>query len=116
MKFIKANSKDTIGSGFSGYLVTKYEQLIEQLGIPHDCTQEGPWRSGDGKVRVEWAFKSIGKKPTVITIYDYKEAIPVDDVTLWHVGVKGDGHAVERFFKEKSLSTRGEPLDRGLLF
>ena len=111
MKFIKASSKDIIGSGFAGYLVTTYEQLIEHLGIPHDRTQDGPWRSSDGKVRVEWAFKSRGKKPTVITIYDYEEAIPVDDVTLWHVGVKGDGHVVECFFKEKSLSKRDEPLD-----
>lgn len=103
MKFIKASRKDVIGSGFAGYLVTTYGELIEYLGIPHDCTKEGPWRSRDSKVRVEWAFKSTGKKPTVITVYDYKEVIPVDDVTLWHVGVKGDGHIIEQFFNERSL-------------
>ena len=116
MKFIQAKSKDVIGSSFAGCLVTTYEQLIEHLGIPHDRTQEGPWQSKDGKVWVEWAFKSRGKKPTVITVYDYKEVIPVDDVKIWHVGMKGDGHVVERFFKEKSLSKRDEPLDRSLLF
>jgi hypothetical protein len=103
MKFIKAKKKDIIGSGFTGYFMTTYKNLVERLGSPHDATKEGPWRSGDNKTRAEWAFKSSHKKPTVITVYDYKEMIPVDEVTLWHVGSKGNSKRIEQFFKEKRL-------------
>jgi hypothetical protein len=103
MKFIQAKKKDIVGSEFAGYITTSYAHLVECLAEPHDCTKEGLWRSSDQKVRVEWAFKSNHKKPAVITIYDYKEAIPVNKVTLWHVGSKGDVRRIEQFFKEKRL-------------
>lgn len=115
-KFIEATRKDVIGSGFTGYLMTTYEHLVECLGEPHDATKEGEWRSGDWKVRAEWAFKIRGKELTVITVYDYKEVIPVDKVTTWHVGSKGEPKYIELFFKEKGLSKRTEPMSRGLLF
>lgn len=85
-----------MGSGFTGYLVTTYEKLVERLGMSNDCTKDS-----NGKVRVEWAFKTTHNKPTVITVYDYKETIPVDKVMLWHVGSRGDMSRVERFFKER---------------
>lgn len=104
MKFIKAEQKDTVGSGFDGYLLMPYEHLVERLGEPHDRTGEKGWQSSDGKVRIEWAFKSRHKRnPTVITVYDYKECVPINEVTLWHVGIKGDDSRFTDFYKEKNL-------------
>ena len=103
-KFIKATAKDCIGSSFDGYLIMPYDHLVHHLGEPHDCTKEGSWRSSDNKVRVEWAFKSKHKKPTVITIYDYKENMTVKGVYVWHVGLKGDERRFADFFKEKGLA------------
>jgi hypothetical protein len=102
-KFIKATPKDCNGSSFDGYLIMPYDHLAERLGEPHDCTKEGAWRSGDNKVRAEWAFKSRHRKPTVITIYDYKEPLPVKDVTMWHVGIKGKDARFVDFFVENNL-------------
>ena len=112
-KFIEAKKKDTIGSGFTGYMITTYRHLVECLGEPHDATKEELWRSGDNKVRVEWAFKSKHNKPTVITIYDYKETKPVDKIAIWHVGSRGDTRRLEQFFKERDLED-GMPLYSGL--
>jgi hypothetical protein len=52
-KFIEAKKKDTIGSGFTGYMITTYRHLVECLGEPDDATKEGQWYSGDWKVRAE---------------------------------------------------------------
>ena len=103
--FKVASRKDTFRSGFHGYLHISYRELVDKLGAPHDCTQEGEWKSGDDKVRVEWAFKSTNKKrPCVLTIYDYKEYYrPVQEVNQWHVGIKGDAYLVDILFKEKGL-------------
>src|SRR5262245_21502586 len=102
-KFIKAKPKDTIGSSFDGYLIMPYDHLAFHLGEPHDRTKDGPWRSGDNKVRVEWAFKSRHKRPTVITIYDYKDSVPIKAMRVWHVGIKGNDARFYEFFKEKNL-------------
>ncbi len=94
----KAKPKEVIGSGFAGYLRVAYRDLFAKLGKPNDRTKEGPWRSGDGKTRAEWAFKfGTKKRSAVITIYDYKEKQPIENVTLWHVGLKGDQTAVHGF-------------------
>ena len=116
IKFTKANPKDIIGSSFTGYLMVWYDQLEKCLGEPHDTTIEGPWKSRDGKTRVEWAFKCRGKEKTVITIYDYKESAPVKGLHIWHVGSMGEPEKIERFFKEKGMTDKAEPLSRGLLF
>ena len=101
-RFKQATLKDTFHTSFHGYLHISYPELVEKLGIPHDRIQEGVWCSTDGKVRVEWAFKSTNKKrPCVVTIYDYKEIYrPVNEVNQWHVGLKGDAHQVDLLFKE----------------
>jgi hypothetical protein len=103
MKFTKAKPKDRNGSSFTGYMMIAYKDLVECLGEPHDTTKEGPWRSGDQKTRVEWAFKSNHKKPIVITVYDYKEELPLNVLLFWHVGSKGGLKNLEQFFKEKGL-------------
>jgi hypothetical protein len=114
MEFTKATGEDILETSFTGYIVTTYEHLVECLGEPHERLQEG--HSGYEKTRAEWAFKFEGKELTVITIYDYKEIIPIDKVTTWHVGSKGEPEQIERFFRETGLSERAEPLNRGLLF
>ena len=102
--FIQASSKDTIGSGFHGYLHISYTELVDKLGIAHDRTQEGEWWSGDQKTRVEWAFKSKNKKrQMVLTIYDYKEHRPINEVNQWHIGIKGDAHQVDLLFRELGI-------------
>lgn len=104
-KFKPATCKETYHSGFHGYLHISYLELVDKLGEPHDCTQEGEWKSGDGKIRAEWAFKSTNKnRPCMVTIYDYKEYHrPVQEVNQWHVGLRGDAHQVDLLFKEKGL-------------
>lgn len=101
IRLIKASPKEVIGSGFAGYLKARYQDLVDNLGKPHDRTEDGKWQSMDGKVKVEWAFKIKGKKkPTIITIYDYKDNRPVEEITDWHVGSKGDTAPIEKFFKQ----------------
>ncbi len=97
-RLAKAKPSEAIGSGFAGYLRISYRDLLEKLGKPHDRTKEGPWESGDGKTRAEWAFRfGTKKRAAVITIYDYKEKQPIEAIALWHVGSKGDPAAVEGF-------------------
>lgn len=101
--FTKANPKDRNHTSFVGYLQVPYEVLTNSFSFPNDCTREDEWRSGDQKVRVEWAFKTKGRKPTVITIYDYKDPRPIEYVDMWHVGFKGDRKKLEAFFKKEML-------------
>lgn len=103
-KFLPALNRDTMHSGFHGYLHASYQELVDKLGMPNDRTKEGEWHSSDNKVRVEWAFKSRSKsRPMVLTIYDYKESRPINEVNQWHVGLKGDAHQVDQLFREKGL-------------
>lgn len=103
--FKPATLRDTFRSGFHGYLHISYPELVDKLGEPHDRVAEGKWQTTDGKVRVEWAFKSTNpKRPCVVTIYDYKEYYrPITEVNQWHVGIKGDAHLVDILFKEHDL-------------
>ena len=92
----KAMPKEIIGTGLTGHLRIGYDELVSQLGEPNDRTKPGRWESSDRKTRAEWAVK-FG--PTVITIYDYKAKEPVEAVTLWHVGSKGNTKAVGNFLR-----------------
>ncbi len=90
-EFVNAKPKDRNGSGGRGTMTASYDTLVQAFGKPHDRTKEGPWHSGDGKVRTEWAFKAVGtKEPLVLTIYDYKSKKPVEEVTEWSIGLRGD--------------------------
>jgi hypothetical protein len=102
-QFRRVSIRDVRGSSFAGYLKASYKDLVDRFGKPHDRTQEGSWRSGDQKVRCEWAFVvGSGKRRLVFTIYDYKEARTVESVDLWHVGTKGDTKWLDRIFTEKN--------------
>ena len=101
--FIKAKAKDVNGTSFVGYLQADYEHMFALFSFPNDRTRDDEWRSSDQKTRFEWAFKTKGKKPTVVTIYDYKDNRPLDDIDMWHVGLKGDQKELETFFREQHL-------------
>lgn len=102
--FVKAEPNDIIGSSFVGYLIAPYKEFVNLLGEPNDRTKDSKWKSDDGKVRVEWSFKTLHKRPAVITIYDYKEIQPVQNVILWHLGLKGDKKFLDLFLKVKKLA------------
>ena len=101
-RFIKAEPKDIEHSSFTGYLQASYKDLVDCFGEPNDRTKDGPWQSFDWKIRAEWSFKSTARRDrAVITIYDYKEIQPVEEVTLWHVGLKGSAKRLKEFLKQK---------------
>lgn len=93
--------KDIYHTGFYRYLKTSYRELVERLGQPEDCTKsDGKWWSGDGKVRVQWAFKDKSKKnPTVLTVYDYKDDRSLEEIQEWHVGSKGNHTKIDELLK-----------------
>ncbi len=98
MRFVKATSRDRIGTGGRGSIKTTFNQLCDRFGLPHDCTKDGEsWYSGDGKVRYEWAFKSLDGR-TIVTIYDYKEKRPVEEIKEWRIGGKGNSEKIKSFF------------------
>lgn len=103
VKFVKARRADVKGSGGRGTMLADYATLVKAFGKPHDCTKEGPWRSGDNKVRAEWAFKAWHEgKLIILTIYDYKEYDrPVEQVTRWSIGLKGDIQVAAGFLASK---------------
>jgi hypothetical protein len=103
-RFVPATRKDTLKSSFHGYLHASYQELVDKLGLPNDCTKDGEWYSMDRKVRVEWAFRSTHpKRPMVLTIYDYKDDRPINELNQWHVGIKGEAQQVNELFAEKDL-------------
>lgn len=103
VKFVKARRADVKGSGGRGTMLADYTTLVKAFGKPHDCTKEGPWRSVDNKVRAEWAFKAWYEgKLIILTIYDYKEYDrPVEKVTQWSIGLKGDIQVAAGFLASK---------------
>lgn len=67
-----------------GYLILSlkatYLELVGKLGEPK-CGG-----STDGKTRVEWHIRLNNAHNTEFSIYDWKEDIPVTEVTRWHIG------------------------------
>ena len=96
------DQKDIYHTGFYRYIEITYAELVETLGEPHDCTpHNGPWWSGDGKIRVQWAFNNRSKKyPTTVTFYDYKDDRPFEKIREWHIGAKGDRNKIDEFLKQ----------------
>ena len=110
-RFIKAEPKDIEHSSFAGYLQASYKDLVEYFGEPNDRTKDGKWQSFDWKVRAEWAFKSTARRDrATITIYDYKEIQPVEEVTLWHVGLKGSAKRLTEFLRQKKATLLRQAL------
>ena len=101
--FVKASPKDVLGSSGKGTMFIDYETLVKAFGKPHNRTKEGRWKSGDGKIRAEWAFKTYFEgKRIVLTIYDYKYYdVPVEKVTEWSIGLKGDIQIAASFLSSR---------------
>lgn len=78
-----------------GYITLSFDQIVDMLGD----TDYGP--SGDGKVRALWV---IGfEDGTVATLYDWKESVPLDEVTKWHIG----GYSMDAVSCVKELFEKG---------
>jgi hypothetical protein len=72
-----------------GYVNCSYDRLVDLFGTP---------LGGDGyKTQAEWVLKL--SNGDVATIYDWKENIPPEQVTEWHIG----GHAERVVNKIKSI-------------
>lgn len=73
---------DITGSSLKGHLRgLSYKDLERIFGEPtynHEIHGEG-----DGKVCYEWDFKL---NDDIITIYDWKEVAPRDDIKEWNIG------------------------------
>lgn len=67
------------GTSLRGIITAKYEDIVGTFGEPDNIG------SDDGKVQVEWVLEIEG---IVFTIYDYKENVPPEQVTEWHIGGK----------------------------
>lgn len=93
----RAQLKQVMGTSKKGTLQANYEEMKEAFGEPHETTP-----SEDGKVRVEWAFET--EDGTIITIYDWKEERPVEKVTEWNIGGKGDREKITKEIEEKFLN------------
>lgn len=83
-----AIKKETYQTGRIGTIHASFQELIDVLGEPHDCTHEGEWYSGDKKIRAEWAFMINGDPDLIFTVYDYKSRHPIDKLKQWSLGGK----------------------------
>ena len=88
LKLKPATRMATVGSSRIGTVHASFEELKKVFGEPHNCKDDGKWRSLDGKVRVEWAFQIGGKKDMLFTIYDYKSRYVLDQIKQWSLGGK----------------------------
>ncbi len=81
----------TSGTFNVGTLAVSFYDLVEKFGYPE--IQEYP-----DKVRVLWVLQDGNR---VLTIYDWKQSCPVEDVEIWNVGGKStlDWLAVAMEFK-----------------
>lgn len=94
---------DANGTSLQGFITCSYDTLCEVFGMPMD---------GDGyKTRAEWEGKTTDG--TVFTIYDWKEELPIGDVTDWHIGGR-DTNAlfVVREIVHQSLGERAKYATR----
>lgn len=74
---VRNDDLDVSGTSKVGCLTCSFADLVALFGYPVNV------ESWDKKVRVEWIFEDDDR---VITIYDWKESCPVDEVTTWSVG------------------------------
>ena len=85
LKIRKLKNRDMIMmTGRKGYIKASYDELDVCFDNPRYFDLDGY------KTRAEWVLM-IGNE--FISIYDYKENIPVEEVTCWHVG--GTKNALE---------------------
>jgi hypothetical protein len=69
-------SDDASGTSLQGTIEVDFDTLVKLYGQPT--------RHEDSKVQAEWVLRA--PDATVVTIYDYKEKVPAEEVTDWHIG------------------------------
>jgi hypothetical protein len=87
----------TSGTSKSPFVLDVYlDDIIQTIGLPSSVG------SGDNKVQLEWVFNDINWPEVdaadallnqeefgrVLTIYDWKEYVPIYEISNWHVGSK----------------------------
>lgn len=79
-----SNTPDAEAYGsLTGYINTTYATLVAKLGEPIRYD----WHETDGKVRVEWIITVVTEfDASVVAIYDWKSAQPIEEITEWNVG------------------------------
>ena len=83
-----------VGTFLVGTVRASYQDLVRTFGLPS-------WRDdtgglGDEKVRAEWDLSTERGDEGVragerITLYDWKEWVPLEEVTEWHIGASYHG-------------------------
>lgn len=79
------------GSCYQGQVKTTYTKLLETFGKP--IIKNG---SKDKKCQKEWVIVTLFG---IATIYDWKENVPPEKVTNWHIG--GFNDDVVRWIKNE---------------
>jgi hypothetical protein len=73
------NELDPSGTSKQGVLHASFLDIVNHFGYPEIIGEDGD------KSRVEWVLQDDNR---VITIYDWKEIVEIEDVTSWSVGGK----------------------------
>lgn len=69
---------NAIGTCLQGSIEAAYGDLVDILGEPHSTDHV------DSNVRAEWFFRFHDGE--IVTVYDWKESCPIEDVTHWNIG------------------------------
>lgn len=80
------NERDVmIGTSFAGLVINaSLEMMLNTLGDPSVIG------SGDNKAQLTWIYYTKLEESTYecMTIYDYKENVPIHGIHNWHIGSK----------------------------
>lgn len=79
----KKTSDSISGTYYVDDVKASYQKLIKLLGKAKNVSSIG------GKTRVTWVFKD--RDGTIVTLYDYKEKVPLSEVKYWNIGSRGQG-------------------------
>lgn len=80
---ISSTPTATAYGSLTGYIKTSYATLVEKFGEPIRYD----WHDTDGKVRLEWIITVVTEfESSVVAIYDWKSAQPIEEITEWNVG------------------------------
>ena len=75
----RKTKQSVTGTHYLTQVTATYKQMVEILGEPN--------REAGDKTQAEWNFE-VGVGGFIVTIYDYKEDKPKEQVTDWHIGGK----------------------------
>lgn len=92
------------GTSYHGMIRADMELLMDLFGDPL-----GP--TSDGKTQCEWVLQTPSGK--VVTIYDWKQSVPIQMVEWWHLGAKDHDSAAElsEYIEQTALFRERYALD-----